>query len=214
MHFEQYNRDFPGAKKCFIANYKWKKENNWKIKEWTDFSKILQNEAKNQAAIAEVCNLYLAYLNNTISYREIETMNLSNLKSIVDFYDSISKITENYTAYNNSKPCTREKYGKYFIFQYKEIDIYAWMGIYFTDDIGVYIEFQKNWITKNSEVDKKIKQKKEQGTYYYKSDDGNYYYFMLKNNFFEKLCNEKATKEEQQEILANFLEEVIENMKT
>lgn len=218
MHFNQYNRNqyLSDCEKSFIANYEWKNEKGWHIRTWNGFLESLRNRiASFDHEEQKIIEGYLLYLKNVISYEEIRPMDISGLESIRSFYAMVNEITKSFKTvqfydYNSSKPCTPEKYGKYVFFEHNKKCIYLWVGLYFTDIAGVYLEFEYNndfWIPKKYS---NILNKLEEGRYFEKpTKNSKNLWIKLKDSYFEKLCNDAIPVADQREIIFNFLDEII-----
>lgn len=220
MHFDQYNNNeyLKDSYKCFIANYQWPNENGWIIKTWNGFCKfLLLNNEMIEVEQRQIVNGYLSYLKKVISFIEVKSMNISNLESIYSFYQCVNEVVKNYDKvvfeeYNKSLPFTSEKYGKFVYFENnKNENVYLWLGIYFSETIGVYIEFDyknKYWVPQriSSKLEKLVK-----GNYYEApTNDGRYLWFRLQEQYFNKLCSKETHIEEQRNIIYSFLDEIIQ----
>lgn len=221
MHFDQYknNEQLSKCKKSFIANYYWQDEDGWKIKTWKGFLKYLESNIKEitDEDDKKLISGYMLYLKNVINYTEARAMDISNLDSIYNFYLAITEVVCNYKKvklyeYNNSKPCTFEKYGKFVYFETgKDEYLYLWLGLYFSDTVGVYLEFEYNnkyWVPER--YSKKLQNIKD-GTYYEKpTTNGQYLWIKLRDEYFNKLCDKSININEQKDVIRLFLDEVID----
>ena len=219
MHFQQYinNPKYSLAEKSFIANYAHTEINGWKIKSWKGFIVFLKQKIDEfNLDEKEIINSYINYLKATINYTEPMTMNIDNISSLYDFYltiaDVISDINDiQINEYNNSKPCTPEKYGKYFYTtRPDQTNCYFWIGITITNPTIITFEFEYEnhyWVpifVKQQLINL------DSGKFFNKPFIQNSkLYIPLKDECYSILRNDNADIEGQREILYNYIKEIL-----
>ena len=222
MHFDQYNnnKQLAKAEKSFIANYPWKCENGWKVKTWKGFVRCIMNSLETiDVNQRDLVAGYLGYLKKVINYIEANSMDISNLESIFSFYLCINEAMQSnqrvvFEEYNKTSSITADKYGKYSYFINKAGEtVYLWYGIYFSEDVGVYLEFEykyRDWVPE--ETTAKLERLGE-GIYFDRPKEGeSKFWIKLKDEYFHQLCSKEIGIEEQKEILFKFLDEVIQEI--
>lgn len=228
-HFEQYRFRFPDAQFGYIANYYLPKVEGFNIRTWSDFSEYINkylesnNCNENDKMLLEY---YQTYIINSCSIIKIKSMNLSTLSSLPNLRLLIKKIVNTLDGYEQPindykvKNIDWDRYGEYFSLQKKQNErkIWIWFGIYF--DITrtcIYIEINEEWCTiEFNKIDNLIKSKLLSDGNYFKEPylDNNprkHYCFELKEEKFLEF-NNANNLEYQEEILKNFLLEVINTL--
>jgi hypothetical protein len=219
-HFKQYNKTFPNAIKSFIANYNVSVEKGWKIKNWKDFLKVINDKiAECPKHEKNIVLGYSAYLNSVICNVEVKQMNFTNIESLTDFYNCLSEIGQNtslvsLSEYKSSSAIKSDRYGKYFYYiNQKQEAVYFWIGLYIADYSAIYFlidHYTKNeWCPKyEAEIIKKLKS----GTYCIKTViDGDGLWVQLKDEYYKIFCN-NTTVQEQKKILQEFLDEILKKL--
>ena len=232
QHFSQYNRDFPNATKAFISNYELRENEKSGIQDWkalVTWKKLYETIEKNvKSYIGEekqLINSYLAYLEHTIGYRRIKKMDFSNIKSLVDFYDSITEIgNENgFSTYDRlASAISKNRYGRYFYKEDNEHVAYFWFGLWIADENnpserGIWISFDNfkdtSWLSATYRSN--LNNMKENGKHYTekKIDNGDMWFKLndteFNNNFIDSTA---STSEQQKQILKDFFHEVIDEV--
>jgi hypothetical protein len=208
MHFKQYIKDFPNARKCFIANYYWKEEPGYIIKTWKGFIiKLEDNIKKIKELNCELFLGYLKYLKNITYYYEEKTMNLSNISSLYTFQGMMVECCENkqLKPYRRGKPCNLEYYGLYYKCKKNNKSYNFWIGICFKETLDIIFEIH-NFPRKDYTKLEKL----HDGTFFTVKEDG--WAMHLKKQHFKKLCNDRMQPDTQKKILENFLNEILKNL--
>ena len=150
-------------------------------------------------------------------------MTLNSLTSLIQFDRLIEKILGSLESFENveydgkAKSIDKNRYGKYF--SLKKIDgiekIWPWIGVYFSaDKVMVYLEINEKWCKTvyNKIADENI----VEGTFHkepaFDNDYSNSYIFELKEEFLFKFNEEVTTAEEQENILRNFITEILDKL--
>lgn len=212
QHFKQYEREFSTAKKAFIANYEYneKDSKNWdRKKTWGGFVKFLESYLESHKTGVKQKDLlkgYLKYLKSIINIKEFKKMDITKTKDLPTFYDNIVLVAQKNgweKCGGNKKPNSKDFYGEYF----KKDGLEFWFGLFYgdSDDAGVFLSFAEN-----TKLANKIKKVQTNGKPYknIQRADG-WYYFQLNDVGMEILSNGKATKKDQEEVLYDFLKEVL-----
>lgn len=212
-HFEDYNATFSDAKKSYITNYfiEDKSSNsreNFTIKTWEAFYLHLQKINKPHF------NAYCTYLAKVCRISKIETMDLSNLKSLTDFHKTIEKIldeTNNISKGNTT--FTEGNSGCSFILNTKEYKVNCWLGlVYHMKGIFVTIKkdnnFSDNFINQNFSNEESNLDNNQP---WYQEG---LFYFMTKEELFkqgfEKTEGTNISLENQVIFIQDFLNEVVD----
>lgn len=227
QHFDQYNNRFPNAKKAFISNYSLTEKEkqgskNWAaLKNWNRLYEEIEKNIDNYEMenVKKLIRSYLIFLKSVIGYREIEKMDFSELKSLMDFYKVIEEIASNngFTAYDKyPSAINKNQYGRYF---YKDnndgLIAYFWFGLWLgkAEDISIWISFnnfkQASWLS--PKYQENLNSVGNSGNFY--SDKiiyGSGMWFKLdKEKFTETFCASTKNEKEQKELLSNFFNEVV-----
>jgi len=220
-HIKQYNKTFPKAKKSFISNYTIKATNGWKIKTWKEFylkiEKELCNFSNNEKKI--ICN-YLTYLKSVLNFVEVKPMDLSNISSLVDFYETLKQLEDEckvvkLNEYKSSRNAIdSESYGIYFWYEIrKNVNFIFWIGLYLPENkMYIYVEYKKE---RCPEREAKILKELKTGKYHDKAfNEGpdTPIWIPLKNKYYKQLC-EKIDIKTQKNIIKSFLEEILLKLK-
>jgi hypothetical protein len=219
-HFQQYNKTFPNAIKSCIANYGIPEEKGWKIKNWKDFSKLIDNKAAECPGDEKKILLgYSSYLDSVICNVEVKQMNFENIGSLASFYACLSEIGQNtslvsLSEYKSLSAVKSDRYGKYFYYNNRKNEpVYFWIGLYIEDNPSIYFlidHYTKiSWCPKDeAEIIKNLKS----GTYYLKTViDGDGLWVKLKDEYYKKLCGDTDVHE-QKKVLWNFLDEILKKL--
>jgi hypothetical protein len=219
-HFEQYITTFPNARRAFIANYYEPEHNGWKIKTWKAFCKELKNKLYNFSNNEKklICN-YLTYLEPVLEYVEVKPMDLTNISSLLDFYEILKKIADEcevvkLNEYNKFKDAINAlSYGVYFECKIiKNINFIFWIGLYFeSNEMAIYVLKERC-----SEHEANILKELKAGKYHEKTidygSDEPHFWIPLKKKYYKQLC-EKIDVETQKNIIKSFLEEILLKLK-
>ena len=227
-HFEQYAKQFPQAQFGYVANYILPSYPECKTRTWREFKNYLLDELKKNPIDKMsklIINDYVAYLTNICSLYEIKKMTLNSLTSLIQFDRLIEKIlgslggVETVEYDGKAKGIDKNRYGKYF--SLKKIGglekIWPWIGVYFSaDKVMLYFEINEKWC--KSVYDKIDNQNLVEGTFYKEpSFDRDYsasYIFELKEEFFSKFNDDLTTSKAQENILTNYVVEILENIQS
>lgn len=220
-HFDQYKFQFPSARFGYITNYPLSYiDKNYEIRQWSGFKKFIQQELQSETDefAIDLISGYLKYLTNVCGIFNLKKMNLNNLSSLYHFNHLIKKIVnsieDNETSlYNQGKNYDADRSGQYFEFKISDtIKIWPWLGVYYTERVCIYLEFNQKWCKKvfdNIELEKFV----DGGEYFnapYKDDDyGPAVCFEMKENYFAKFNDKETTVDEQEAIVRRFTNEVI-----
>ena len=90
--YEKYEKLFPKAKKALIANYTLPPREGWEIKTWKNF--IVELDKDSPAKEKNIISSYGEYLKSVINYEEIKPMDLTNISSLLDFYNLLKEVQE------------------------------------------------------------------------------------------------------------------------
>jgi hypothetical protein len=226
-HFEQYRLSFPKAQFGYIANYKITKRDDIQMRTWNEFYNYLQNIITNLTDEKEIAFLksFNAYLKPVCYITNIKIMKLDSLTSLHSLNSTIRKIlNENEKLgeieYDGKvKNIDDYRYGKYYGIKKIGSDkkIWPWIGVYFNEDIvSFYIEINKEWCDTAYEF-LKIHPYLKDGNYFMKPYfDDSYraaYCFELKEGYFNNFNLMTETKD-QEELVKNFIDEVLEYIDT
>ncbi len=227
-HFEQYDYDFPNAKKGYIANYQIENIEGYSIKNWREFIDWFKNEVlKGHENIPEkdllLINGYFSYLTSVCSIINYEKMNLSNLKSLYHFNLMINEIiktpfieSELYCTVNTLlKGINEYRSGKYFTIFKGDTHLVIgdpWFGVCYETG-KVFIEIYPFNHPKSAFMffDTALKENRlQKGNYFDKpiKKDGSIWFNIIEEKF--TIFNSNTTSiETQKEILTNFFNEAI-----
>ncbi len=226
-HFEDYKRVFEGARFGWIANYEVAKnrEDGIEIRTWNEFKEFLENSSNvsnfNSKTILTT-KAYCEYLRKVCSIIKINKMKFENLSSLHSFYRLIEKIINNRIKSDiicspSSKGIREYQTGMYFKLsksEHPENAIYPWFGIFYYDEKSTCVCIYFGWQDCNSVYDN-VKRHFKKGKYYEKwtEDDWNGLRVNLQQEHFDKFNSKESSVEIQEQILKEFLNEVVENIK-
>jgi hypothetical protein len=148
---------------------------------------------------------YIEYLEKTIDYLEVKSMNLLNVKSLPAFYTLLEKIVKKNQdkplEFNNNKQGIWEDcFGKWIKYKNKKIEKQFWMGIYFDH------EEWDPYLCLNYDDFSGRKEGK-----YYNTEPNDLKWLYLKDDLNKKLLMDIDINE-QEEIITNFLLEFLEQI--
>jgi len=206
QHFLQYSKSFPMANKSFIANYNLnEKINNFSILTWRGFILDLEKGInENKLLNNDLIIGYLKYLKIVTNFYEEKTMNFSNLNSLVTFYNIViniinDKFHEKVKMDNRARGIGSEHYGFFLTNKKKNIKyFYFWVGLMFHND-NIELGFQIQSCHNRNLI--------KEGKYFILRDNNEY--AIMKKQYFNKLCDQSISVKKQQEIIENYLEEIL-----
>jgi hypothetical protein len=227
QHFEQYEKDFPGAEFSFIANYDanykfgndsgWEKtKEKWKIKTWKGFcAKLEESPLLGKSSLTEsdfLVRVYLKFLREVIKMPEFKEVNIGKVTDLPKFYGNLENIFVGAYGFTEStsaaKYCTQGYYGRAF----QKKDLWFWTGIRLCKG-KIYIAFKKGVVFKDAkkwtseEISKIIIEEKVETMEDKDKEELNIdYLFPMKDD--EILRDEEKGADAQKEALKKFIEGV------
>jgi hypothetical protein len=204
----EYKTKFKDMTRSFIANYNAKGDpsNVEKIydfvKTWYGFIPFVQ-----EADIEKddfICG-YVTYLKKTIDYLEVNSMNLSNVKSLPVLNTVLEKVVKNILdkqleINNNKQGSNHEHCGKWIKYINKGIEKQFWIGINFDHE-----EWEPDFCLNCDDFSGKKEMK------YYTTELNDLTWLYLKEEYNKKLIAENDIKEQEQ-IITNFLLEFLDQI--
>jgi hypothetical protein len=198
-----YKETYKKMTRSLIANYNamgtpLNAENTYNfVKTWYDFVPFIQKIDKNDMLLTG----YYSYLLKAIDYLEVNSMNLSNVKSLPVLNTVLEKIVKNIIdkhleLNNNKQGCNYDHCGKCIKYINKKTIKQFWIGVYFDNE-----ECEPFFCLKYDDFSGK-----DEGEYYTRDNKFNWLY--LKEKYNKKLIVDNDIKE-QEKIIGNFLLEFV-----
>ncbi|HVU96164.1 MAG TPA: hypothetical protein VHE34_13125 [Puia sp.] len=220
QHFIEYKEQWPKARHGYISNYAIDPEPNFEMRTWEEFSKYLKSNkdvATIDASSREFIHGYGSYLKKVCSIIELKKIMINNLSALYHFNLLVKKIVQSIAGYkshvhNASKPFEENRSGRFFCLQRDNgPTIYPWLGVYYTETVGIFMGFDKGWCKAIFDV---MPEQSTVGGQHFKAPYKDYeefpaVWFELKEEYFELFNSEETTLEQQEALLRGFVQEVL-----
>jgi hypothetical protein len=231
-HFEQYRKASPPDGEnlkglSIIVNHKidansmrTAQQNNFVVKTWGQFIRFLEDalaQCRFDAESEKSIRAYTHYVKEVCSIMELKEIRFDNLSSLFYFHRLIRKILEGFGRegvevglYKASRANGENWSGEYFSLKRRDekTAIYPFLGIYYGEEPPtIYFAFEKDWC---KDIYSKYKGKEKEADYYYIETTDWEVSFCLNEDKFDDF--NKASLEQQEVILRNFLNEVFDEI--
>jgi len=220
QHFTDYKQQWPTARHGYITNYAIDPEPGFEMRTWEEFSNYLKSNgeaATIDAPSRELIQGYSLYLKKVCSIIELKKMMINNLSALYHFNLLVKKIVQSIAGYkscvhNSSKPFEENRSGRFFSLQKDNgPNIYPWLGVHYTETVGIYVAFDKGWCRAIFEA---MPEQSATDGQYFKAPYKDYeefpaVWFELKEECFDEFNREETTLERQEALLRGFVQEVL-----